>query len=86
MRIVNGPSAVARPRMIHRLVPASECIMEERLWIHGVEFVSHVNYTQLGRIRASRGLPLPALDEAGEWPPPLGDRQPFWPEQVARSA
>jgi hypothetical protein len=32
-----------------------DVILEERQWRHGIEIVSHVNHTQLARIRASRG-------------------------------
>lgn len=40
------------------VVPGPDCIVEERRWIHGAEFVSRMNYSQLARIRASLGLPL----------------------------
>lgn len=32
-----------------------DVILEERQWRHGIEIVSHVNHTQLARIRSSRG-------------------------------
>jgi hypothetical protein len=44
-------------RFSRLVVPGPDCIVEERRWIHGAEFVSRVNYSQLGRIRVSLGLP-----------------------------
>ena len=46
---------------LSRLLPVAECIVEERVWLHGAEVVSHVNFTQLERVRTSRGLVLGAL-------------------------
>ena len=49
--------------------------------MHGAELVSHVNYSHLGRVRASLGVPgllepdpvdwLMAAPQAGEWHLPL---------------
>jgi hypothetical protein len=68
-------------RIIRLVVPAPDCIVEERLWMHGAELVSHVNYSHLGRVRASLGVPgllepdpvdwLMAAPQAGEWHLPL---------------
>ncbi len=45
--------------IVVRLLPVRECIVEERLWRHGVELVSHVNYSQLERVCLSRAAPVP---------------------------
>lgn len=37
-----------------RLLPVRECIVEERIWLRGVELVSHLNYSQLERVRLRR--------------------------------
>ena len=54
-----------------RLLPVPECIVEERVWLRGAEVVSHVNYTQLERVRSSRGL---VVDPLGT---PDGSRLPW---------
>ena len=53
--------------VVLRLLPLSECVVEERLWMHGAEVISHVNYSQLDRICAIRGIPRIAREDI--WPP-----------------
>lgn len=38
-----------------RLLPVHDCIVEERVVLRGAEVVSHVNFSQLDRVRNSRG-------------------------------
>ena len=39
---------------ITRLLPVPDCIVEERMFVRGAEVVSHVNFTQLDRVRSRR--------------------------------
>ena len=54
-------------RIIRLVGPAPDCIVEERVWVHGNELVSHVNYSQLGRVRASLGLPGQPEPDSADW-------------------
>jgi hypothetical protein len=54
-----------------RLLPVPECIVEERVWLRGAEVVSHVNYTQLERVRSSRGIVIDPLGMPGGFLFPL---------------
>ena len=47
-----------------------EIIVEDRTWKHGIEIVSHVNYSQLARVRRGRGLPPDALPIGQGWSKP----------------
>ena len=42
---------------VTRLLPVPDCIVEERVFLRGHEVVSHVNFTQLDRVRSCRPLP-----------------------------
>lgn len=43
-----------------------EEIVEDRTWRNGIEIVSHVNWTQVARVRRSLGLAGGAISE-GPW-------------------
>ena len=45
---------------------ASDYIVEDRQWRNGVELVSHVNHTQVAKVRTALGLVLE------QWRHPLG--------------
>jgi len=50
---------------ITRLLPVSDCIVEERMFVRGAEVVSHVNFTQLDRVRNVRPqLPRRVTEDA----------------------
>lgn len=60
--------------VVLRLLPLAEVVVEERLWMHGAEVISHVNYSQLDRICAVRGIPrAPREDIWPPWTPLPGD-------------
>ena len=42
---------------VTRLLPVPDCIVEERVFLRGNEVVSHVNFTQLDRVRSRRPVP-----------------------------
>ncbi len=42
-------------------------VLEERLSTHGVEIVSHVNYSQIARVRRVRGLVSPLKCATQTW-------------------
>lgn len=73
------------PGIVRLVLPASDCIVEERLWIRGSELVSHVNYSLLGRVRASLGLSGEASSGPVDWMSGVQEwRQ--WGVPMARSA
>ena len=49
---------------ITRLLPGPDCIVEERVFLRGNEVVSHVNFTQLDRVRSCRPLALRITEDA----------------------
>jgi hypothetical protein len=70
-----------------------DVIMEERQWRHGIEIVSHVNHSQISRIRASRSRSVdpcrspaagrPRLIAEGAPPAKHGTRTPRAVRRVA---
>jgi len=48
---------------VTRLLPVPDCIVEERVVLRGHEVVSHVNFTQLDRVRNCRPLPRPVTED-----------------------
>ena len=54
-----------------------DLIVESRHWRHGVEIVSHVNHSQLGRVRMALGISLePWRHPFGGGPRLVWDRGP----------
>ena len=49
---------------VTRLLPVPDCIVEERVFLRGTEVVSHVNFTQLDRVRDCRHLPRRMTEDA----------------------
>ena len=49
---------------VTRLLPVPDCIVEERVFLRGNEVVSHVNFTQLDRVRSRRPLPRRITEDA----------------------
>jgi len=49
---------------VTRLLPVPDCIVEERVFLRGNEVVSHVNFTQLDRVRNCRPLPRRITEDA----------------------
>ena len=50
---------------VTRLLPVPDCIVEERVFLRGNEVVSHVNFTQLDRVRNVRPhLPRRVTEDA----------------------
>ena len=49
---------------VTRLLPVPDCIVEERVFLRGNEVVSHVNFTQLDRVRDCRQLPRRITEDA----------------------
>ena len=65
-------------------------VVEERRWMSGVEVVSHVNHSQLARVRAALGWSVPprcsALAELEGGRPPLAAIrvEPRWRRRAIR--
>ena len=54
-----------------------DLIVESRHWRHGVEIVSHVNHSQLGRVRTALGISVEAWRHSlGSRPQLVRDRAP----------